>query len=211
MYKKSAIIISKDQKLYRYIEIELLLLGYAVTTAPSYPSADQKRFDILIYDSRSEFQDTNSKSYYAKYNILITSEDVQNPYFYTFDKIVKYPFLLDEFRSILLNTETLPPTNDSGVKNKEKIFFLNQRNSSVIYNNTAIELSEYEMRTLRILCANPGKSVTREELSKALGASAGNIADVYICHLRRKLERPFGIKVIYTIRSSGYMTDYSLI
>ena len=31
------------------------------------------------------------------------------------------------------------------------------------------------------------------------------MGDVYICHLRRKIDNKLGLKLIYTIRGKGYM------
>ena len=67
-----------------------------------------------------------------------------------------------------------------------------------------ISLSDYEMRLLVRLCRNNDEAVSREELNLLLGAESGNIADVYICRLRKKLEEGDGKRVIFTVRSKGY-------
>ena len=100
--------------------------------------------------------------------------------------------------------------NENEEQKNEKVILRNKKNNSVVFKNTVIDLSDNELRTLTLLCENSGKCVTREELSAHLGAKDGNMADVYICHLRRKLENPFGVKIIYTVRSKGYMTDFIL-
>ena len=48
-------------------------------------------------------------------------------------------------------------------------------------------------------------SVLREEIDAILSVDDGNMSDVYICHLRRKLDNKLGLKLIYTIRGKGYM------
>ena len=73
-----------------------------------------------------------------------------------------------------------------------------------------IPLSRYEFDTLLLLCRNKGKCVEREQILKMLNSTDGNISDVYISHLRNKLELPFCLKIIYTVRSKGYMTDYTM-
>ena len=69
---------------------------------------------------------------------------------------------------------------------------------------TRFQLSDHEIKLLGRLCESSGESVSREELNRLLGADSGNIADVYICRLRRKLESGDGKRVIFTVRSAGY-------
>lgn len=52
----------------------------------------------------------------------------------------------------------------------------------------------------------PGLAVTREELSTLLGGG-GNSVDVYVCHLRRKIEKPLGRRMIATVRGMGYRME----
>ena len=38
-----------------------------------------------------------------------------------------------------------------------------------------------------------------------IGAGQGNMGDVYICFLRKKIEGKLGLKLIYTVRGTGYV------
>ena len=91
-----------------------------------------------------------------------------------------------------------------------KSFFVDKEHRGVTLEGTYVPLSRYEFDTLRLLCQNRGKCVERAQILKMLNSSDGNISDVYISHLRNKLELPFGLKIIYTVRSKGYMTDYAM-
>ena len=70
-----------------------------------------------------------------------------------------------------------------------------------------IKLSVSEYRLLERLCMAHGDTVSREEIMEILGAQDGNISDVYICRLRKKLETPLGRKLIFTERNVGYRTS----
>jgi DNA-binding response OmpR family regulator len=57
-----------------------------------------------------------------------------------------------------------------------------------------------------------GEAVSREELSDCL-ATAGkksdsNKTEVYLCYLRRKLEKPTGRRWITTVRGVGYRLEW---
>jgi two-component system copper resistance phosphate regulon response regulator CusR len=62
-----------------------------------------------------------------------------------------------------------------------------------------------EYKVLSVLCENRGETVDRDRIYSILGAEEGNMGDVYICHLRKKIDNPLGIKLIYTVRGKGYM------
>ena len=69
-----------------------------------------------------------------------------------------------------------------------------------------IRLSKNELAILSELCKNFPKTVSRARIMELLGATEGNISDVYIYHLRKKLERDTGRRLIFTERSKGYRT-----
>jgi DNA-binding response OmpR family regulator len=68
-----------------------------------------------------------------------------------------------------------------------------------------IPLSDNECKVLSTLCQNRGEIVEREKIYALLGADEGNMGDVYICHLRRKIDNKLGLKLIYTVRGKGYI------
>ena len=128
-----------------------------------------------------------------------------------FDKILSFPFLLSEFRDAVLNTKKNQIFDDSKTEHpSRKVFVLDKAQKGVTFNEEFIPLSSYELELLKLLCKNSGKCVSREDILGLFEAQDSNIAEVYVCHLRNKLEAPFGIKVIYTLRQKGYMTDYTI-
>ncbi len=76
-----------------------------------------------------------------------------------------------------------------------------------------IELTAKEFALLEYLVRNAGRVVTRTELLDhvwdANYEGSGNVVDVYIGYLRRKLDVPFGSPAIRTIRGAGFMMDGS--
>ena len=92
----------------------------------------------------------------------------------------------------------------------------NQYNSGIVYligvntvmiDNLCVKLTPSEFAVLDLLCSASGEIVAREFISQLLGADEGNITDVYICRLRKKLEIPLGKKFIFAIRGKGYRTN----
>ncbi|MBP3369890.1 MAG: winged helix-turn-helix transcriptional regulator [Clostridia bacterium] len=87
---------------------------------------------------------------------------------------------------------------------ESRIYFCKDRKNTVRYNDRYLLLSDYEIVLLEHLCKCAPEPVSRAELNALFGAQKGNIADVYVCHLRKKLESTDGKKLIFTVRSYGY-------
>jgi two-component system, OmpR family, response regulator len=72
----------------------------------------------------------------------------------------------------------------------------------------AVELTARELEVLAHLLSHSGETVTKTELLHAVWGATfegnPNIVEVYIRHLRRKLDEPFGRCSIETVRGVGY-------
>ncbi len=90
------------------------------------------------------------------------------------------------------------------------IYLLSREKRELLYRNRRISLTPNEWRILLALGERKGETVSREYLGQMLGIEKGNMADVYIHHLRKKLESAFGIRLIHTVRAQGYRLDATL-
>jgi len=54
----------------------------------------------------------------------------------------------------------------------------------------------------------PGRVLTRTEIAESVwnydAYNQSNVVDVYIRNLRRKIDDPFDLKLIHTVRGAGY-------
>lgn len=85
---------------------------------------------------------------------------------------------------------------------------LNLSTREVRRGDRKIELTAREFALLECLMRTPGKAVTRVEISQSVWGhqfDAGtNFVDVAVQRLRRKLDDPFPVKLIQTVRGLGY-------
>ena len=88
---------------------------------------------------------------------------------------------------------------------KPHFLTVSQESTEAIWGDVKISLSENEYRVLSYLYENRNSIIDRKTLNSLLDAKDGNIGDVYICHLRKKIDHRLGIKIIYTIHGKGYM------
>jgi DNA-binding response OmpR family regulator len=72
-----------------------------------------------------------------------------------------------------------------------------------------IELSAREYAILECLALRQGRVVTRDTLRESVydfgSEVSSNVIDVYVGHLRRKIDRGFDAKLLHTRRGLGYL------
>lgn len=72
----------------------------------------------------------------------------------------------------------------------------------------ALDLTRMEYTLLRRLAEQPGDAVSRGELLKSVWGiefdPGTNVVDVHVRRLRRKVDAPFDLPLIHTVRGSGY-------
>ncbi|HEX3278826.1 MAG TPA: response regulator transcription factor [Thermoleophilaceae bacterium] len=71
-----------------------------------------------------------------------------------------------------------------------------------------IELSTKEFQLLEVFMRNPGAVLSRYQLLEGAWDTEyehrSNVIDVYVRYLREKIDRPFGLETIETVRGAGY-------
>jgi two-component system OmpR family response regulator len=85
---------------------------------------------------------------------------------------------------------------------------LDPASRSVRRNGTEIDLSAKEFALLETFMRSPGRVLSRFHLLEHAWDYSyehrSNVVDVYVRYLREKLDRPFGLESIETVRGSGY-------
>lgn len=85
---------------------------------------------------------------------------------------------------------------------------LDPRTHVVMRSNSLIELTAKEYAVLECLMREPNRVLTRTEIAESVWNydvyNQSNVIDVYIRNLRRKIDDPFDLKLIHTVRGAGY-------
>lgn len=122
------------------------------------------------------------------------------------DYLVK-PFAFAELLArlrVLLRREPVEPTMILRAADLE----LNLVARRVSRGGEELDLSRREFDLLEYLLRNRNATVTREQIARNVWKDANvtltNVIDVYINHLRRKIERPTLRRLIRTVRGVGY-------
>lgn len=202
---KRIAIISKNKTLSRLCELEVLSCGAYAKVYSSF-SADLSEYSVIFcdVDTISVPADIGTARIVA---ISVSTSKIDLPEQYL--GVIEYPFLINDVRRFILTAGEMPYHTSSEEQDTSVVLLDDSRKSAELFGER-IPLSNYEYIILKRLIESSGKAVSRTELSALLGAESGNIADVYICHLRKKLEGLSGRRIIYTVRGKGYVIYNSI-
>jgi two-component system copper resistance phosphate regulon response regulator CusR len=144
--------------------------------------------------------------------LVLTARDATNDKVENFeagaDDYLTKPFA---FAELLVRVKALlrrPPANQSHVL-KIADLEVDRLTQRVRRGGKAIELTSKEYSLLDYLAAHAGRVLSRtmivEHVWDESFESLTNIVDVYVRHLRSKVDDPFPTKLIHTVRGVGYI------
>jgi len=122
------------------------------------------------------------------------------------DYLVK-PFALDELRARLRALLRRESTDKTGRLTLSDLT-LDPSTRDVSRGDISIQLTVKEFALLEYLMRHPNRLITREMAESHVWSydydGISNVVDVYIRRLRRKIDEPFAVKLIETVRGVGY-------
>ncbi len=203
----NAAIISANTELVRFFELELLMCGFTCSVYKSLLSLSDNT-EIIFFD-----KDTATQSDMSDYDVPIIYVSSDSSKEISDDIILSWPTDISDIHRVLISAaddfKKIPMP--AAPNTFEAIYIIDRENRIVALGERHIRLSKTEFLVLCELCAFGGKAVSRQHIMKLLGADDGNISDVYICALRKKLELPIGKRIIFTQRGVGYHTNLKMI
>lgn len=120
---------------------------------------------------------------------------------------LEFPFLLDELRAMMTRTvlNNSKPQAPPAPKQRKapSVITLDKKTKSARLRGTEIPLSPTEYAILDLLLSKKGEIVDYSEINRLIGGAGSNKINVYVCHLRKKLEA-YGDKIIYGARQRGF-------
>ena len=223
------LIVEDEEKLARFVELELLHEGYQVSKSSNgreaLAMAVAGDFDLILLDImlpglnglevlRRLLQDHPTPV------ILLTARDA------VMDKVagldagavdyITKPFAIEELLARIrvaiklhrnFNKGTVPKAEDGLLRWGH--LTLNEKKHQVTYDNHQISLTNREFQMLKVLLENQDIVLTRDVLLERVCGydyvGETNVVDVYIRFLRSKIDQVFQVKMIQTVRGVGYV------
>ncbi|NLT15006.1 MAG: response regulator transcription factor [Clostridiales bacterium] len=217
------LLIEDEEKLARFVELELTYEGYEVTKAYNGRTggelAQSGRFDLILLDIM--LPELNGMEVLRRLRrassvpvIMLTARDgvtdkVAGLDLGADDYITK-PFAIEELLARIRTAlrKSAPAARENEVLSAQNVS-LDLKRHTVTVGGQAVELTKREFDLLHYLLKNKGIVVTRESLMENVWDfdfdGGTNAVDVYIRFLRGKLDEAFDIKLIHTVRGVGYV------
>jgi Response regulators consisting of a CheY-like receiver domain and a winged-helix DNA-binding domain len=216
------LLIEDEEKLARFVELELCYEGYSVTKAfngrTGLELALTEGFDLILLDIL--LPELNGMEVLRRLRrstsvpvIMLTALDsipdkVSGLDLGADDYITK-PFAIEELLARIRNALR----KNSGSQESEVLtaqsLQLDVKRRTVTVDGREVELTKREFDLLHYLLKNKGLVVSREDLLSNVWDfdfdGGTNTVDVYIRFLRTKIDEQYGIKLIHTIRGVGYV------
>ncbi|MGG7059144.1 response regulator transcription factor [Clostridium nigeriense] len=218
------LIVEDEEKIARFIELELIHEGYEVIKVNNGRAgleiAEKGEVDLVILDVMlPEINGLEVLRRLRKISdipiIMLTARDA------VMDKVsgldagaddyITKPFAIEELLARIrtaLKKRVVSVKKDINVL-RCGLLSLDKMRRKVMYDNTEIELTNREFTLLQILMENKNIVLTRDVLiEKVCGydyIGETNVIDVYIRYLRTKIDDNFKVKIITTVRGVGYV------
>ena len=200
---KDVVVLAGDESLLTVICSEMTFLGLSVG------AVGERECRLLIADADNRTALAGVESVKYKKLLYVSRKNREGRADLPCDAVIRRPVSVRELRRVATGLLSDADKLDTA----EKIckmptadtddITVDPEERTVRIGNDRIGLSEKEFSVFSLLLSKRGANVSREEISAAIGAGNSNEADVYICFLRRKLERG-GKRMILTARGVGY-------
>lgn len=219
------LIIEDEEKIARFIELELKYEGYEVEKAlngrDGLELATTQPFDLILLDIM--LPELNGIEVLRRIRkdsdvpiLLLTARDA------VVDKVagldggaddyITKPFAIEELLA-RIRVGLRKKTNDNALKASTEVkvgrLALDPVKREIRVDQSLIELTKKEFDLLYYLMENKNIVISRETILEHIWgydfSGETNAVDVYIRYLRSKIEEPFNLKIIHTVRGVGYV------
>lgn len=225
MDNKKILIIEDEQKIARFLELELNYEGYEVVIANNgrdgLEKGKKEDVDLIILDlmlpelSGIEVCRRIRMTSDVPIIMLTAKDDISDKVTgldIGADDYMTKPFAVEELlariRVLLKRAKSNKDKTDLQVIEIGKLK-LNKNNYMVEYDGEIIDLTKKEFELLEFMMINKNIVLTREKiLDKVWGYDYfgdTNIIDVYIRYIRSKIDQKYNINLIETVRGVGYI------
>lgn len=199
-------IYSADVAFARMLELEFSMLGVRVLRAEQ---ATACQTDVVLLDLDSAAPP--SPQFYGRMIGFTRNSAGNNELRRQCSLVLHRPFemrllrreIMSELAEVTSGAVGLSKAADPALLAKRIV--LDVDGSCLRLDRESVMLTPQELAVAECLLSHRGSAVPREELAKRLGESASNKADVYVCYLRKKLERLTSVRLIRTVRGKGYL------
>ena len=218
---QNILIVEDEKKVLALVKEGLMGAGYAVEAAESPEAARtlirNHKFDLIILDvmlpgtSGIEFAKEVRGGGWSGFILMLTALSTTNDKIQGLDAgaddYLTKPFEFDELLARIRALARRKADNKSSLKNGTLVMDLLSR--SVSRDGIRIDLTTKEFSLLEFFMRHLDKVVDRNAIARQVWGTEfdpdSNVIDVYINHLRKKIDNPFPRKILKTVVGQGYV------
>ncbi len=219
------LIVEDEEKIARFVELELSHEGYEVTKAADgrlgLELALSGAFDLMLLDIM--LPELNGIEVIRRLRkssdmpvIMLTARDA------VMDKVsgldmgaddyITKPFAIEELLArirVTLRKKQASRPEQTGTTMQCGKLVLDSARHTVTYDGEPIDLTKREFAMLELMLHNQQIVLTRETFIERVWGydyvGETNVVDVYVRYLRSKIDDVFGVNLIHTVRGVGYV------
>jgi DNA-binding response OmpR family regulator len=213
------LVVEDELKVARFLKKGLEAEGYEVETAADGKSGEKfartEAYDLILLDvllpKKGGFEilrDLRKDEIRTPVLMLTarsTTEDIVSGLDQGADDYLTKPFT---FTELLARIRSLLRRGTVKTKLKYSDLTLDTIAHKASRSGKQIELTAREYALIEYFMNNRGKLISRQELAKEIWGynfdPGTNVVDVYVNHLRNKIDADFGVKLLQTERGKGY-------
>jgi DNA-binding response OmpR family regulator len=213
------LVVEDELKVARFLKKGLEAEGYEVETAADGKSGEKfartEAYDLILLDVLLPKKDgfeilRDLRKDEIRTPILMltarsTTEDIVGGLDQGADDYLTKPFA---FTELLARIRSLMRRGTVKTKLKYMDLILDTVAHKASRSGKPIELTAREYALIEYFMRNRGKLISRQELAKEIWGYSfdpgTNVVDVYVNHLRNKIDTDFSIKLLQTERGKGY-------
>ena len=206
-FKNRIAVISADRDMVTFFAWEARACGCPVEVFDR-PPADLSGFDLAVLDARAGLCLPDAE---GRCRIVVVGEPAKAEKRFFADLRWEWPISVEVVRAAYESRRECGdmPTHEMRVASAPTVYWLSREERTVFYRNRTVALTEREWQLLCALGEAQGQVVSIEALTACLSCDDPNVVKVHLCHLRKKLEEPFGARIVETVRNRGYRLQVS--
>jgi two-component system response regulator ArlR len=223
--KIKVLIVEDDQKISRFLELELQHEGYETDTAADGREGLGKissfKYDVMLLDLMLPMlsgievcRRMRNAEDHTPVIMLTAKDDVSDKVSGLdsgADDYVTKPFAIEELLARIRVAVSRTRRRAQSVGLEAGLLKIDNNAHKVLYGGEEINLTGREYDLLLYLMENRGIALSRDKiLNEVWGFSymgETNVVDVYVSYLRAKLDQRFAVDMIKTVRGVGYIIE----
>ena len=214
----SLVVVSTDRALIRLVALECREMAVSMHSMEQLPQRTENSALLLDLDGVGMSEALMTSEAVVAAGICRDASSLPAELRAKMSHVLPRPFRTHQLRALIgqlcgrMDVYTPEPVEYAPrpLINVSELAMRMENDTELLLGEQTIRLTPTEGAMMRLLIDRRGQTVSKEQLQVCLTSSdaeSTNKLEVYVCFLRRKIERPTGLRLITTVRGKGYRLE----